>query len=134
MDNNNPTNNDNNNNILKQSFDTIMAPFTQSISKPQSSNQSHSFLYFISSNKNKKNETTNSSTNKLNNKIESNKNGTASKMATKNLPVNEFNYTLYKKSKTTTANEKCIDNVHFNDLFQTTLGDSSAIAMPQSIR
>jgi hypothetical protein len=30
--------------------------------------------------------------------------------------------------------EQCIDNVHFNDLFQGNLSDSSSVAMPHSIR
>ena len=112
------------NNLLKQSFDTIMAPFTQSNNK-QCSHQSHSFLHF-KSNSNGKNDKNGSNRNKN------------SKTDTTNSPINETTIQQQNKNEisTTIANNvnKCIDNVHFNDLFQNTLTDSSSITMPQSIR
>lgn len=111
------------NNLLN----TIMAPFTQSNTKP-CSHQPHSpqsFLHFKSNGKH--HGTTGTSKN--------------SKTETTNQPKpNETKKSSPQQSQSSetppTANDdkKCIDNVHFNDLFQNTLTDSSSITMPQSIR
>lgn len=109
------------NNLLN----TIMAPFTQSNAK-QCSHQTHtpqSFLHFKSNSNGK-----NSSTNK-NSKPETPP-STKQNETIENQPQQSND-----ENTATTANDhkKCIDNVHFNDLFQNTLTDSS-ITMPQSIR
>ncbi|XP_074594267.1 ras-specific guanine nucleotide-releasing factor 1-like isoform X2 [Brevipalpus obovatus] len=42
--------------------------------------------------------------------------------------------TLQEKAAWTSDISQCIDNVHFNDLFHSTMSDSSSVTMPQSIR
>ncbi|XP_015792676.1 ras-specific guanine nucleotide-releasing factor 2-like isoform X4 [Tetranychus urticae] len=42
--------------------------------------------------------------------------------------------TMQEKAAWTSDISQCIDNVHFNDLFHSTMSDSSSVTMPQSIR
>lgn len=108
------------NNLLN----TIMAPFTQSTTKQQCSNQPHSSQSFfhLKSNTNGKH----GSTGNKNSKTEINLN--------KSNETNKNQQSNCENKPTAADDKKCIDNVHFNDLFSSTLIDSSSITMPQSIR